>query len=280
MSEAIAADEWAGTMGERWFASVDTYESMLMNVGRASLEHAAFAPGERVIDVGCGGGWTTRRIAAAVAPGGGVLGLDISAALVAEARRRAEREGSPNCGFVAGDAATSVPPGIPYDRLYSRFGTMFFADPARAFVNLHALLRPGGRADFAVWSAPDENPWASGVMAVVRRHIDLPTPAPDAPGPFALADPQRFLALLEGAGFGQCDFRRWQGAQPVGGEGRDAAAAADFVLEHTHFADALVQAPEATRRAVREEVVALFRRYETPQGVCVPATAWFVSARA
>src|SRR5262245_553740 len=118
MSEAIGADAWAGEMGDRWLANVDAYESMLETVGAASLAHAAFAPGERVIDVGCGGGLTTRVIARAVGPGGRVLGLDISAPLIAEARRRADREGIANASFVALDAARFAAPGAPFDRLY------------------------------------------------------------------------------------------------------------------------------------------------------------------
>jgi protein-L-isoaspartate O-methyltransferase len=284
MSESIGAEDWAGQMGERWLANVDAYESMLLTVGKASLAHAGFGPGERVIDIGCGGGWTTRQIAASVsssvAPHGGVLGLDISAPLIVEARRRAADAGLANIGFIAQDAATATPPGAPYDRLYSRFGSMFFAQPAAAFVNLHAMLRPGGRADFAVWQPPAKNAWVGEMMAIVRAHIDLPKPEPHAPGPFALDDPHWFRGLLEPAGFRAADFHSWSGQQFVGGEGRDADAAAEFVLRNTHFADALQSAPAATQAIVRGEIVALFQRHETPAGVAMPAAAWFVSARA
>jgi SAM-dependent methyltransferase len=280
MSEAIRAEDWAGAMGERWLANVDAYESMLAPVGGASFEHAAFRPGERVIDIGCGGGATTRAIAQVVGPTGGVLGLDISAPLIAEARRRAEREGLANIGFVALDAATATPPGAPFDRLYSRFGSMFFADPAAAFRNLHSMLRGDGRADFAVWAPAKENAWIAGLMGIVRAHIDLPVPEPHAAGPFALDDPQWFRGLLEPAGFGELKFHRWEGTQRIGGAGRDANQAADFVLNNTHFADALREAPADVQQRVRGEVVELFGRHETPRGVEMQAAAWFVGARA
>lgn len=280
MSEAIGADEWAGAMGDRWLANVDSYESMLETVGAASLAQAAFRPGERVIDIGCGGGFTTRQIARAVAPGGGVLGLDISAALIVEARRRAEREGVPNVGFVALDAATAVPPGAPFDRLYSRFGSMFFVDPPAAFRNLHSLVRPGGRADFAVWASPADNAWVADMMSIVRKHIDMPKPDPHAPGPFALEDTTRFRGILERAGFRDVQFDRWQGLQRVGGAGRTAETATDFVLANTHFADALNDAPAATQAKVRDEIVALFAKHQTSRGVEMRGSAWLVSARA
>src|SRR3546814_17768551 len=118
---------------------------MIEPVGQALLAQAGYAPGERVVDVGCGGGWTTRQIAAAVGDSGLALGLDISPDLVAAANDRAQRAGLAQIRFAQGDAATGMPVEAPFDRLFSRFGLMFFPEHYHAFATLRTLGRASGR---------------------------------------------------------------------------------------------------------------------------------------
>ena len=108
--EGLAAHDWAGQAGMRWLAQLDRFESMIEPIGRALLAQAAYNFGETVVDVGCGGGWTTRQIATAVGNTGFVLGLDISPDLVGMARERAQRAGLANIRFEQGDAATAMLP--------------------------------------------------------------------------------------------------------------------------------------------------------------------------
>lgn len=164
-------------MGARWLANLNGFEGTIAPAGEALLAHAAYRPGERVVDVGFGGGATSLAIARAVSPGGDVVGIDISPDLVSATTRRAAVDGLGNVRFVCADAATVTLPGAPFDRLCSRFGSMFFAEPVAAFTNLRRLLRPGGRIDLAVWGPPLQNPWMLEGMAVARRHIELPSPA-------------------------------------------------------------------------------------------------------
>src|SRR3546814_3808202 len=103
-SEALAAHDWAGEAGARWLGQLDRFESMIEPIGEALLARAAYAAGERVVDIGCGGGWTTRRIADAVGNTGLALGIDLSLDLVAAASERARRTGLANIRFVQGDA--------------------------------------------------------------------------------------------------------------------------------------------------------------------------------
>ncbi|MEG3146524.1 methyltransferase domain-containing protein [Sphingomonas sp. RT2P30] len=279
-SDELKAEDWAGAMGAKWLANIDRFESMIAPVGEAFLERAAFRPGERVIDIGCGGGGTSIAIGAQVASDGSVLGLDISPDLVAFATARARAAGAGNVSFVQADASAATPPGAPFDRLFSRFGSMFFAEPGQAFGNLKSLIRPGGRADLAVWAPARDNLWIAAMMGVLGRHLTLPAPVPRAPGPFALDDPDYIRALLGGAGFVDVDIAAWDGMQQVGGAGSSPESAVAFVLEALSFGELLAEVAPAVRSAVSAELIALFGQHVGPDGVAMPARAWFVSARA
>lgn len=277
-ASAHNAEDWAGDTGDTWRANADRFESMLSPVGNAFLDHAAFAAGERVVDIGCGAGGTSLAIASHVGPTGSVTGLDISEALVAESERRAAAAGLSNLRFVVGDASVTMPEGAPFDRLFSRFGSMFFTDPPAAFANLHAMVRAGGRIDLAVWASPQENAWLLGAREILGRFVDLPPPDPEAPGPVALADPDRVRRLLTGAGFSAIVQTLWRGPQFVGGKGSSPAAAAEFMMEAMPTANAVRAASDEIRVRIREELVAMLAAYDDGNGVQVPAAAWFATA--
>jgi SAM-dependent methyltransferase len=279
-SDELKAEDWAGAMGAKWLANIDRFESMIAPVGEAFLERAAFRPGERVIDIGCGGGGTSIAIGAQVGPDGSVLGLDISPDLIAYATTRARTAGAGNVSFVQTDAATASPSGAPFDRLFSRFGSMFFAEPGQAFGNLKSLIRPSGRVDLAVWAPARGNLWIAAMMGVLGRHLTLPAPVPRAPGPFALDDPDYIRALLGAAGFVDVDIAAWDGMQQVGGAGTSPESAVAFVLEALSFGELLAEVAPAVRSAVSAELIALFAQHVGPDGVAMSARAWFVSARA
>lgn len=278
-AEEMPAEDWAGDMGDKWLASIDRFESMIAPAGVALMEHASFQPGERVVDIGCGGGATTIEIGRAVAPGGEALGIDISPQLIGEATRRARAAGSANVSFLVSDAAIARPEGTPFDRLVSRFGSMFFTDPPAAFANLKAMLRGGGRLDLAAWAPPSENQWVGAMMAIVGHYLDLPAPVPHAPGPFALDDPDYVRPLLGGAGFIDVSLTLWRGYQFVGGKGADAESAADFALNALPLGEALAESPPDVAAKARAELVALFAQHQTPEGTRMPGAAWLITAR-
>lgn len=159
-------------------------------------------PGERVLDIGCGGGLTSIAAAKAVGASGAVTGADISAGLVALASRRAVEAGVGNVSFQVTDVQQVRMAGAPFDAAMSQFGVMFFDEPKAAFTNIRAQLAPGGRLAFACWQSAANNPWhyAAALKGVV------PPPAPPAPGksptgPFAFAEPDYVLGILSAAGF-------------------------------------------------------------------------------
>ena len=277
MSGPIEAGEWAGAMGDNWLANIDGFEGMIASVGAALMARAAFAPGERVVDIGCGGGATTIEIGPAVGPEGEALGIDVSESLLATARTRAA--GAGNVHFLAADAAT-VTLDAPRDRLFSRFGIMFFNDFPAGFANMHRMLRPDGRADFSAWAPASENGWIIDMQAILAKHVERPKPEPNAPGPFALQDVDFARPLMESAGFRSVEFDLWRGEQLVGGSGAGPEQAADFVLNAMSFKDALVEQPAAVLDQVRGELVAMFTAHYRDGAVRMPAGAWLISARA
>lgn len=270
-------DDWAGERGARWLRDVDVMEAMLQPIGEAVLQQAHYRHGERVLDVGCGGGWTTRQIGQSVGREGLAFGLDVSADLVAEARRRAAH--LPQVGFQAGDAATSVPAEAPFGRLFSRFGVMFFEDPPAAFAHLASLLASGARLDMAVWANPKWNPWMMEMRRVVGAHVELPSPAPLAPGPFQLADPDYHQPMLEAAGFTGLERTLLELPLLMGGPGATPETAAGFALGAFSAGEAAEAAGSGVLKAVTADLEALYRTHVTPDGVSMPAAVWLLSAR-
>ena len=170
MTDGVNAEGWAGETGDNWRDNIDGFEGMIAAIGAALMAKAAFAPGERVVDIGCGGGATTIEIGRAVGAEGEAVGVDVSQGLIETARQRAA--GAGNVRFLVADAGSAKLDGAPYDRLFSRFGIMFFPDFPAAFANLRKMLRNGGRADFSAWAPASENGWIIEMQGILAKHVE------------------------------------------------------------------------------------------------------------
>lgn len=280
-ADSIKGEDWAGEMGAKWLANLDRFEGMIAPIGAALLERAAFSPGERVLDIGCGGGATTLAIARSVAPGGEALGVDISPDLIRASTQRAQDAGLSNARFTCADAGAVSLADAPFDRLFSRFGSMFFEDPFAAFANLRSLLKPGARIDLAVWGPPRENLWMMEMMGVVRNHVDIPPAIPRAPGPFAFEDLDYLNEVLARGGFSAPEIVPYQGLQPVGGVGASAQEAVSFILNSMAAGRAIQDRGPEVRAAAERDLIELFSSRHVPgKGVMMQGKAWLVSARA
>src|SRR2546425_11062457 len=192
---------WNEAAGPKWVVFQKVIDAQIAPLGERAMDRAGIAPGERVIDVGCGCGGTTIALGGRVGPAGLVFGIDISAPMLERAAETARAAGLTNVRFENADAQTHrLSPGA-FDIVYSRFGVMFFADPVAAFANLRAALRSGGRLAFVCWQALRQNPWLFLPLQAAAQHLTLPPPpAPHPPGPFAFADPERAPGILARAG--------------------------------------------------------------------------------
>ena len=279
--EALKGEDWAGEMGTKWLANLARFEDMIAPIGEALLKQADFKPGERVLDIGCGGGGTTIDIAQAVAPSGEVLGIDISPDLTAASTQRAKDAGVSNIRFICADAATLQISDAPFDRLFSRFGSMFFPEPHQAFANLHSLLSPGARIDLAVWGPPRDNLWMMEMMGVVRRYVDIPPAIPRTPGPFAFEDVDYLNEILASGGFSGTNVIPYEGLQPIGGVDAVPQDAVSFVLSSMAVGRALDEQGDDIRAAAEVDLVDLFQKhYVAGQGVMMQGKAWLVSSTA
>ncbi|MEV6165069.1 methyltransferase domain-containing protein [Streptomyces sp. NPDC052052] len=268
------AQAWNGYEGDHWARNQDRWDAVNGGFDEPLLAAAEIQECDRVLDIGCGTGCTT-RLAARRAPNGQALGLDLSAPMLARARETARREGVPNAAFERGDAqAHAFGPGA-FDVAISRFGVMFFADPVAAFANIRRALRPGGRMAFICAAGAEGNEWLQAIAAL--RDI-LPVGefgAPGSPGMFALADPGRTGGILSAAGFEDIDVVR---VEAHGTWGRSAADAAAFLLASGPGRHLTSQVgPEARDRA-RQRLTGILHAHEENGAVRLRTPAWLVTA--
>jgi SAM-dependent methyltransferase len=277
-ANAAQIDYWNATAGPTWVAFQERLDRQIEPLGREAMARLAPVAGERVLDIGCGCGQTTLALAERVGASGTVIGADISAPMLAVARARPLAAGAARPSFRECDAqienlAEDVPGG--FDAAFSRFGVMFFADPAAAFANIRRALKPGGRLAFVCWRAFAENPWMN-LPAAAAAPLLPPSPSPDptAPGPFAFADAERVRGILGQAGFGSILIEAFDAR--IGGG--DVDQTVELAFKVGPLGAALREAPERAG-AVTEVVRAAIAPFATPDGVKMPAAVWIVQAR-
>ena len=208
---------WNDSAGKRWAALQPRLDIAFAGLTGQILALAAPRPGERVLDVGCGAGATSLALAQSVAPGGSVLGVDVSAVMLARAKARAAADAPAGLSFVLADASTHALPAAGFDLIFSRFGVMFFDNPVAAFANLRRALAPAGRLAFICWRPMPESTWFQAPVAAARPYLpQSPPPDPLAPGPFAFADPDRVRSVLAEAGFARIAITPCDSRLPIG----------------------------------------------------------------
>lgn len=259
-------DAWAGDRVARWVQQAEALEVQLSPVADVLFAAAQLAPGEWVLDVGCGTGPTTRRAAAIVGAAGAVTGFDIAVEMLQAAAKAPIARGSAPIEWLVGDAVEWTPPEPAFDVVVSRFGVMFFSDPVRAFTNLAAATRPAGRLAIATWARRDESdlfavPFHAALRALGRDGADVP----DDQGPFSLHDADVIRSVLEPAGWTDVRPEVHRLVLPFGGR-LDPAASAAASLDFGPTRLVTAELDDATKATVVDAITDALARHVDGHG--------------
>ena len=251
------------------------YDAELRRHNEILCRSYGIRPRDRVLDIGCGAGQTTRD-AARLAVAGSVLGVDVSAPMIERARRLTEAAGLRNVEFEQADAESHHFTAERFDVAISRFGTMFFTDPVAGFTNIARAMRPNGRLVMMVWQDHHRNEWSVSIQRALVAGADVPIPSLGAPDPFSLADPATTERVLQTAGFAEAGFTAVQ--EPVY-YGPDVAAALDWVRGFSCVNDVLQPLDRASTERAREQLIQTLAAHARGDGVWFDSRAWIVTAR-
>lgn len=266
---------WNGRAGRAWIDAQATLDRMFAPFEDLLADTVRATSARRVLDVGCGTGGTTLAAARVAGAQGDCLGVDISAPMVAVARKRAAGEGS-TARFIAADVQAHAFEPASFDLVISRFGVMFFDDPVAAFANLRRASSTHARLRAIAWRSAAENPYMTAAdRAAAPLLPNLPVRAPGAPGQFAFADRHRVASILQESGWGEIDIQpidvncTYPKKELVGYFTR--LGAVGQVLEDTD---------EATRRQVTDTLRIAFDPFVHGDEVRFTAACWMIAATA
>jgi ubiquinone/menaquinone biosynthesis C-methylase UbiE len=275
-------EAWNGVLFDRFLRFRDIVTTGLGAHGDHALRLHPPRPGDRALDVGCGFGDTTRRLAELVGPEGEAVGVDAAQRFIDAARRETAQAGVANARFIANDVQACELDG-GFDYVFSRFGTMFFANPVVALRNVRQALVPGGRLCVVVWRRKLDNDWLHRAERVAERFLTRPetTDQPTCgPGPFSMADADTTTDALVHAGFEDISLHRCDIAIKIG---TDLDQAVQFVMALGPAGELIRLAGSQAERRHSSIVTALhaaLAQLQEPDGtVRAPASTWIVGAR-
>lgn len=276
MAEARVIEAWNTVLFDKFVRFKDVILGGVAGHSRKALELYPPNKGARALDLGCGFGDTTAAIAKLA---GSAVGVDCAQSFIDAATR--EWKDVPNASFQVRDIEEDDLGG-PYDYVFSRFGTMFFASPVRALRNVRRAMSPKGELCMIVWRKRQDNPWVHAAELVVREILPDREEKKDditcGPGPFSMSSADVVSDQLLGAGFRDCAFERHDVPILIG---RTIDEAIDFAMNLGPAGEIVRLAAEEGEREKPRVIDALrktFQEFQTKDGIVAPSSAWFVSA--
>jgi ubiquinone/menaquinone biosynthesis C-methylase UbiE len=276
--EAIEA--WNGVLFDRFVQFRDIVTVGLGAHGEAGLRAHPPRPGDRVLDIGCGFGDTTQQIAGLIGETGSVLGVDVASRFIEAARAETKQAGVDNAEYMVADIEVTEFEDR-FDYAFSRFGTMFFANPVAALRNVRNALVPGGRFCMIVWRRKLDNEWMHRAERVVEAYLEEPEESDEptcGPGPFSMADADTTSQILLNAGFEHVSLQRSDIPIAIG---RDLDQAVEFAMALGPAGEVIRLAGEHAAR-LRPQIEGALRQalaeFEQPDGIRASASTWIVDA--
>ena len=274
-----AVEAWSGVLFDRWARYRDVLAVSIREFSDVAFDLCRPQPGERVLDVGCGLGETTRSLAELVGPAGEVVGIDAGERFVETATAEAAEAGAGNVSYLTGDVQVADM-GTGFDLAFSRFGTMFFANPVAALRNVRSSLRPGGRLCMVVWRSKLANEWLHRGELVVEKYLERPEETDEptcGPGPFSMANADTTSDIVTAAGFADVALRRCDISYLMG---RDMDQALEVVMAIGPAGELIRLAKddaEKIRPQLERELREAYADLERDDGVWAEASTWIVT---
>ena len=270
-------DFWSGKGGDYWVEKQSEMDIMLNPLGEKALAKLDLQSNSKVLDIGCGCGATTLEIAKIVSEGA-VTGLDISVPMLDKAKSEAKIQGIANVDFKVVDVQVEQLAYEEYDSVYSRFGVMFFDDPFEAFKNIFSSVRVGGQLSFVCWQDPSLNPWQSLSLQVIRGYLDMPSPPPRSPGPFAFHEKDYVKEILEKSGFSNISFDdNQENITMFAGKSLEEASE-DYLAINPVVTEMLKDSTDDLKSEIVESLKEAFSEFHRGDGLVFPSATWVVSA--
>ena len=272
-------DFWSGKGGDNWVERQNAMDTMLSPLGEAALNKLNFNEEENVLDIGCGCGHTTLNIAKRIGPSGNVTGLDISEPMLKRAKESAVEKSITNTSFKCVDVQTEDLGDQIYSAAFSRFGVMFFEDSIAAFKNINKSLISGGYLSFVCWQSPAVNPWQSLFIQEVKKFLDLPSPPPRSPGPFAFMESEYVSSILEESKFQDITIEGHE-AEVNMFSGRSLSdSVKDYISINPVVTQMLKESSENQIAEIVNSGIEAFSPYYSEKGLIFPSATWLVTAR-
>lgn len=275
LANAEQAAAWNGQEGDNWAEHADRFDTAISRTWQRFLDATLIFERDKVVDIGCGNGQSTRD-AARVASSGSALGVDLSTKMLELARQRSAIEGIRNVDFVNADAQIHPFDNNAFDIAISRLGIMFFSDPVAAFANIFRALRSGGRLALIAWRGLAENEWQIVLRNALAMGRTIPVPPSGAVGAFGFADSDRVRGILGDAGYIDINFEVINEPIELGSNADDAFG---FVSTQGFVKGLIQDLDDAGKAQALDALHRILVAHDTGHGVLLDTSSWLITAR-